>query len=206
MFKPPWDDLSDDWLDSSEALVSTALDPDEELVWVGRPASRIGIALKEWKMGLFGLFFFIFSLMWSIGVVVGGRNNWDRGKPAPPFARHNVAIALAYAASFLPIGIVMLSAPFRAWRRAAGICYALTDRRAIVCQVDHRGCLILDHLLPPTLGDIELNLRPDGSGDLAFGSRPTMMNGLTRPFGFLHVADVLEVEALVRETLGPLEG
>jgi hypothetical protein len=204
MFKPLRDDLADDWLDSPETLVKAALDDGESLVWVGGSASRIGFALKEWSNDFLGLVLFFFTLGWSIGVAYGGRNNWDRGQPVPPFAWHNVLIASANAAVMLPIGLAMLSTPFQAWCRAAGICYALTDRRAIDCRCDHRGCLILDQLLPRSLEDIERKLKPDGSGDLTFGIRPTLMRGLTRPFDFIHIANVLEVEALASKTLGPL--
>ena len=194
-------DLADDWLDSSNAIVKSALDPEETAVWVGRPSSRLGLAMKEWNLGLVGVALLVFTLTWSIGVAIGGSNNWDHGKPVPRFASHNVLIATLFGLWFLPPTLILLSSPFRAWIRSPGIFYVLTNRRAVVCQVDHHGCSVVGELWPEEVDLLVIKERLDGSGDLIFGDRPVWRTGFTRPFGFLCVADVLDVWALLKKTL-----
>jgi hypothetical protein len=183
-----------------ESTFTSELDFDETVVWSGRPHSLVGVAMKAVPQGLFGLAFVAFTLYWMATVVQGNRNNWDRGRVVPPFADHNIVIAASCGLFLLPPGIALLLATYGEWRRADGLHYLLTNRRVIIAQA---GRVHVLSFTPGALRGMKATERRDGSGDLVFGTRPTMVNGMTQSVGFLAIEDVRAVEALVRKTLRP---
>lgn|GEM_PF-791213 len=179
----------------SEALLALHLAPGEAVLWSGRPDPGM-VARRMIPRALAGLGFVAFTLVWMASVVQGKNNNWDRGKAVAPFAPHNVRIAALVGLSMLPPGLYMLIWPMRAWRRAGGTAYALTDRRAMIIA-GHRA----ESFRPEVLALVQCDEQAGGSGDLVFENRNTWI-GQARPVGFLAIERVRKVEALLRRALG----
>lgn len=191
--------------------INASLQEKEHLVWLGRPlvglvfTRQLGYMLLAIVVVLIAAVFFINFF--------GGR------QPADPQLRK--PIVYAAMALFSILGLVFCAIPFyRVWQ-ATQTGYGLTNRRAII----YRGGLFggdLDHYSPSQLvGMTRANswVR-SGAGDLVFRtvhvvtttvkSQPT--RGLsfgdsrsesvkTYRYGFLAIAQVQDVERLIRETL-----
>jgi hypothetical protein len=109
---------------------------------------------------------------------------------------------------FVPVGIGIMTAPLWLLRRARRTCYALTDKRAIICEPGWFGHWKTSSYMAHDLGRLKRRERPDGSGNLIFEEIRTISSdshGRARTHthwrGFLNVANVREVEKLVRSTL-----
>jgi len=182
-----------------KALVSSRITSGESVLWAGRPGPGI-LVLRSLPKALAGLGFVAFTLVWMTGVIRGGNNNWDRGRPVPPFAPHNVLIATCAGLWLLPFGLYMLTGPLRAWRKGGGTAYALTDRREVVIEPGLLGGFTNRSYTPGDLALMRCDERADGTGDLVFEGRKTWV-GTPQAVGFLAVDRVRGVEALVRKTL-----
>lgn len=106
----------------------------------------------------------------------------------------------------LSVGVACLSAPYlhrRSMRRKA---YVITDRRALVVFLGTFGRPHVQQFAPDRVAQMKRTDRRDGSGDLVFEVITTTSGSgtYTERRGFLAVADVVGVEALLRRTL--LEG
>ena len=112
-------------------LPSLDLEPDESVIWTGQPLPA-QVMRKALPRGLFGSFYVAFTLIWMCLAVGGWNNNWDRGKPVAPFARHNVLIAAVAGLWMLPPGIYMCVWPLLALRQANETEYVITDQRALI--------------------------------------------------------------------------
>lgn len=199
-YQEPW--IDDALADHSQASLPLELASDEKIVWVGKPHSRLSFAIKELKVGIFGLGFVTFLLLWITMVLGGGNNKWDRGRVVPAFATHNLVIAIFAGLFMLPPGLTMLTAPLRAAMRAPHTIYALTSRRAIICEPTIFGGVATREFPLRTLDNIRCLIQNDGTGDLILGTRRTAFKEiLTLPDGFLAVGDVRAIESLVQKTL-----
>lgn len=111
------------------------------------------------------------------------------------------AAILAFPA--LMIGLGMMFAPVWYVLRGLGTNYVVTNRRAIILEPLLIPGVAVRSYPPAALTRIVRHQRGDGSGDLIF-DEPRRLRGRDRRIarrGFLAVADVRRVEALLREAL-----
>jgi hypothetical protein len=113
---------------------------------------------------------------------------------------------------FVLVGLGMLTAPIWMRARARQVCYALTDRRAIVWEPRFFRGVEVRSYGPAQLGKIRRTEYPDGSGDLVFEEVITFgrnSEGYTttnrQRHGFLCIANVRQIEELLRKALRPDE-
>ncbi len=176
-----------------EQAIRRELAGDEKVAWIGRPRPG-SLASAELATFAFGLPFTAFSIFWIAGVAQAPKGG---------------AIVALFGLPFLGVGLFILSAPLRAWNRARGTCYLLTDRRAIVREPEFTPAgrsFRIESFGPDTIGTMYRSERRDGSGDLVFREvlEPFGRSGRrTRPRrrGFLAIHDVVAVERLVRSVL-----
>ncbi len=176
-----------------EEAIRLELEGGEKVVWVGRPRPWPLVG-AELGMFAFGLAFSSFAVFWISGVAQA-----PKGGP----------VMALFGLPFLGVGLYVLSAPLRAWSRARGTCYLLTDRRAITREPEFgfAGWTVrVESFDPADLTAMFRAERRDGSGDLVFrevlipAGRSGWKSRKERR-GFLSIADVREVERLVRSTL-----
>jgi hypothetical protein len=193
MMEPEWE---------LERLVRSELEPREELLWTGRP--RAGrMMLRTLPIVLFAIPWTAFSVFWiamalSFTVGFGG----DADAPAP-FRWFSLVFPL-FGLPFLLIGLGMLSAPWWARRKAKGTCYAVTNRRAIVREPGFRGSVTVRSYRADELRGVVRTEPSDASGDLVFETEISRQRGQhdrSGRSGFFAIANVRQVEQLIRDTL-----
>ncbi len=172
-----------------EEAILRELDGSEKIAWAGRPmAGRLATA--ELPACFFALFFTAFAATWmTIAYFAGG------------------GFITGFGLIFVAAGLMGVTAPIRAWYRGSRTSYAVTDRRAIVLEpkigLGHVSFRVQSYP-PGGLHEIYRNERGDGSGDLVFQEVVSFDHKNRRRVsrrGFLAIADVREVERLVRSTL-----
>ncbi len=165
------------------------LDRAERILWLGRPRPGRMARAQSGKaaVGLFILVPFVAMAFF-----------WEAGAPA---------VTVFYLAVLNLVGLILLFAPVRAWRRAGMTAYVLTDRRAITFEPIprwKRPAFRIENFDPDEMLGAYRTEGPDGSGDLIFfKSLAIGQNGQRHKFvrGFLGVDDVREVDRLVRASL-----
>lgn len=190
-----------------ETRVRSEIRVGERLLWVGQP--RPGrFALQSLPIVLFGILWTGFAVFWMVSasdfLFHGPGGNGGPGGFGAIFACFPL-----FGLPFVLIGLGMLSSPYWRWRQAKQTCYALTDRRAIVWQAGTFGGVSVRSYGPEALGRIHRTEYADGSGDLIFeeivsvrcdsDGNPTT----TTRHGFMAIANVREVEELLRRVLLP---
>jgi hypothetical protein len=197
-----------------KAKALAGLDGNERPAWVGQPVSKLLLLRSAGYFAVSGAGILL-ALLWLVVTLAPPK------APAPRLQRgKQVAAAPAKQEagnSLLPVGLFFLSAcvsavPLLRWRTARRTCYALTNRRALVYK---------EGLFGPTREsystlEVSAMRRSDswlaaGSGDLIFQTVQVVSTSRTRGvsstsvktthYGFLAVAQIGEVEKLVRETL-----
>jgi len=187
--------------DDPTLAIKPELLPGETVVWSGRPISRQRVAMKSLPQGLSGIVFVAGATAWMVGVSLQGLGKAHLVRVVRPFERQNVALAAFAGLLMLPPGFVMLLAPYWAWRKAGRLHYLLTDRRAIVLELGTADGIVIHSFPAEKLPSIAVEESKDGSGDLVFERRSTMVRGMTVSFGFIAVEKVREVGDLVTKTL-----
>ena len=183
-----------------DARVRSELRDGERLVWVGRPRLR-RFAKQATPIVLFGIPWTAFALFWmagASGLLFGG------AKGGPP-AAFNLFFPL-FGAPFVLVGFGMLSAPIWMRRIAKRTAYAITDRRAIVLAARWNGAYEVRSYEPGDLRRMTRVQHADGGGDLVFDrqhfvAEPGDARPDPRPFGFLGIDRVREVEEIIRNAL-----
>jgi len=172
--------------------------PPEKVCWVGRPrASRLIVNSIPLVLGGFILF-----------AVPGFMSAFILTLPTPetPVRRLSpVPFFLVLSVPFLVPGLLMIATPLWAFVEQKRTLYMVTDRRLIVSRPTWDGKIRTKSFLADDIGPLERVERPDGSGDLLFGlaveyRRKEGVNGVGR-LGFFGIAQVGEVESLIRATL-----
>jgi hypothetical protein len=182
------------------ALVLLELEPREQVVWAGRPASVGPVVLQSVPKAIMGLVSVIFLVFWMVMVIRGGNNGWEKGRAVPPFAPHNVLIATIAGLWIMPICVYLLLEPARVRRRLNRTCYFLTDRRAFIVAPDFLGRSKAKSFPADALRLMRAEERSDGAGDLIFGN-PSNWNGMAETVGFLGIDKPSDIEDLIRKTL-----
>ena len=169
-----------------DALIRAELAPGEKLVWTSRPQVARS-ALLAVPMVMFGVVFGGFGLFW-----VGSASQFDSG------------FFPLFGLPFCLIGVGLIFSPgWIAWK-ALRTRYAITDRRAILCEPRFLAGIETRSYTADALANIVRTQRGDGSGDLIFEEiRTRDHKGHTRTTrrGFEAIADVRGVENLLRSTL-----
>jgi hypothetical protein len=175
------------------------------VLWIGRP-SPAAIFRRSLSGASVGLLALGFALVRAAAAVIrGGNNNWDRGKAVPPFAAHNVMIAVGAVLWFGLCTVPMLTRPWRARRAAWFTTYVLTDHRALIVEPGHAKAPKVSAFPPDKLGEIRLVECTGGSGDLVFEEeRDWNWDRRREAVGFLGLDDVRQSEWLFRKHLGVL--
>jgi hypothetical protein len=171
------------------------LEPGEELLWAGQPIPAIAIK-RSIVIFLFGLFWTVLSVFWLIIAVAPLLHTRVHGAPVS-----GIQVAFVFfGAPFMIVGLVFLSSPYWAYRAACETLYAITNKRIIVTRVS-KAKKVRSHE-PQTLQRINHREKADGVGDLLFHieSDDSTERSPDKPaFGFYGIADVREVENIIRK-------
>ena len=174
------------------SMVQGELTDGEKLVWTGRPL--VGrIVLMALPLFLFGIPFTAFAVVWMGGA------GWMGGQ----VGRGGSWFAL-FGLPFVMVGLALVGSPVWYGYKASKMCYALTDRRAIIWEPIIFGGLQIRSYVANALGSMVRNQRGDGSGDLIFEEIVRYSNKGRRSVtqrGFLAINDVRDVDNLIRATL-----
>ena len=175
------------------------LAPGERVLWAGQPSPK-RYTRGSWGLVLFGIPWTAFAVFWTTMAFVGTRaipgNN--------PMATGFRWFFPLFGIPFILIGLGMLSAPWWGRRKAAGVFYAITDRRALISEPGWRGARTVKSFAPGELQTIERTEHADGSGDLIFSRRSWRDSDGDRrssAVGFTGVPRVREVEAQLRRLI-----
>jgi hypothetical protein len=212
-----------------KAKTLAGLDPNEKLVWIGQPVPKL-IFVRGSAPLVGGVVVALVALIWLLLVLAPPKADAGKqvqapqqpGKkasgakkeqqPATPAARTNEKSTV-----LLPVGLFLISGCFAAVplvrvRTARRTCYALTNRRALVYKEGWFGPTRDSY---PPLEVAGMQPRHSwifkGSGDLIFrtvkvistsSSRGRWTQSVkTKHYGFLAIAQIHDIEKLVRETL-----
>src|SRR5262249_847642 len=87
-------------------------------------------------------------------------------------------------------------------RRQENVCYAVTDRRAVMWIPEPKSDAVRVLSVPGgQIKNLERVERPDGSGNLEFPWPRHSRQLPWKPYGFEHIPDVRRVEQIVRNNL-----
>lgn len=167
------------------------LEPGERLLWSGRPRQGLMLRRTDVFMIPFSLLWGGFAIFWFAMAVGGG---------APAF------MAL-WGLPFVFVGLYLIGGRFfwDAYQRSKTF-YAVTDRRVLILSSGVMG-QNLRALNPKSLPETSLNLRPDGSGTITFGTSPFFYGMGNTGFGrsqryappaFEGIADARSVYTLIQ--------
>jgi hypothetical protein len=176
--------------DEALAVVKAHIDPDETILWVGRP-SPLAYALRSnvllAVMGLAG-----------VGMMVSLFARTFQRRSTPSF--FSIWDPLFYLAISLFMA-TMAAAPLWTWLRARATVYALTDRRALI--VTRFAGLTVTSVEAHQIRFVELATRGGGRGTVSFLARPPRQRGLSlvEENGFHEIEDAPHVARLMRERL-----
>jgi hypothetical protein len=191
-----FDSLTDDLC----TRVKGELESGERLHWAARsepPFVRFGIAFYVWSV--------ITAILLGLGAVGIVRSlNRERFNDG---SEMTLGVVLVVVASMFAIGLIgNWIGRMKRYRNDATVCYAITDRRAIIWTPEPKSNAVRIRTFPR--GEIRNLVRvqaPDGSGSLLFAPRGIES---TEDFdanwsqdGFRHIRAVRRVEQIVRNNL-----
>jgi hypothetical protein len=181
-------------MEPAPAALKAKLEPQERLLWWGRP--KLGLMFRRAD-----LFLVPFSLVWGGFAFSAGGGAISHGAPFP---------FILFTMLFMVVGFYIIVGRFLhdAWRRA-GTCYGVTTRRILILSRSAMKSLELRQL-----SEVGLTESSDGSGSLAFGPELGLFQH-NRGFGlwtgtpttptFERIANVGEVHSLIRRAQSDLE-
>lgn len=158
------------------------LDPDEEILWQGRPDPAIVLKVDSIVMTVFGLFFAGFALFWMVMAAQAGGFFWMFG-----LIHFAVGVGITFGA--------FLKKPLqnrRTW-------YSLSNKRAFIAtDYPIRGRRLRSW---PINGDTALSMDEGELSTITFATRAYRHKGRnrTRNIGFERIADGPHVYRLMRD-------
>lgn len=105
------------------------LAPGERVVWSGQPLPG-RYNRGSWALVLFGIPWTGFAVFWTTMAFVGTQSM----KGDDPMSNGFRWFFPLFGVPFILIGLGMLSSPWWGRRKAAGVLYAITDRRALIFE------------------------------------------------------------------------
>jgi hypothetical protein len=195
-----------------QARAQSELTSDERLVWTGQPQPHSVLYVSLFLV-LFGLILTIvtawFAMHW-LETTDDFNRHWNQGPGVRSgfFEKQERSVADYVPFLFVVVGIGIMTVPLFLLRQVRSTFYLLTDKRAIICQAGLFGDWTTFSYPGGELRILQRHERANGSGSLVFEVYTTLSpdsEGRSRRRthwrGFLNVANVRQVEALVRSTL-----
>ncbi|MDB5326136.1 MAG: hypothetical protein JWM57_1705 [Phycisphaerales bacterium] len=177
---------------SPSVAVARELTPGEVIRWQARP-DEFALARRQWGQCAGGLYFVVFSIFWTIGIL-GGLSHGATSRKGAPWPVGLMGLV------FFGAGVWMVLTPWREWRRAERTLYVVTTRQALIIELgDPTKVTRYDRA---SLGRTIRTERDDGRGDLVLERFTTQGHrGSTRShdIGFFGIGDVAAVDRMVRE-------
>jgi len=188
-----------------KAKIATALQENEHLTWLAKPSVRIAFVRSLWVYVLGGAVLAV-GVLALVGILVGPA----QGQPVRP----GQGSSLLVPAIVIGVAVLWLSVPLYRLSVVSQTCYAITNRRALVCQAGLFGAS-LDSYSPSQLTGMRRKnswLCP-GAGDVIFrtvtvvtttyraGQGGSSRSERTTLYGFLNIPQVNEAEKVLREAL-----
>lgn len=160
------------------------LDPDESIVWQGRPDGRVVLNAGHFVGLIFGLFFAGFAAVWMMLAATAGGFFWTFG-----LIHFSVGLSIAFGSVFGP-----------AWRRRH-TWYTLTNHRAFIAtDLPFKGRKLIAYPITP---ETQIKTTEDGTHSTIHFAQEfrTTKNGSTRvDIGFERIPEGREVLTLMRQT------
>ena len=173
-----------------QSLLDQELNKSERISWSCQP--NVSRAVKKSMPG------FIFGLIWlaiPVGIGVVMFTQYKNGKNVEVFP-------VVFIGLFILIGLLILSTPYWAAKKARNTVYAITNNRAII--IEKKGSSInIQSFGPDKLNDINKKIYTDGSGDLIFERQISIHThkGKSKEhiheLGFMGIPRVNEVEDML---------
>lgn len=172
-------------------MIEEELGEDEMLLWAAPPIPW-RYAMKSLPIVAFGIPWTAFAVCWTFGAA---------GFQIPQFNQWQNLFPL-FGLPFVLIGFGMLSSPSWMIRKARRTAYVLTNKRAILFEAEWMKTTVRS-FGPEKLGELRRSQRSDGSGDVIFGEKISYEEHSSQQseIGFLDIANVKQVEDLVRSVL-----
>jgi len=169
--------------------VDRELEPGERVQWLEMPVARYFTPAAVGAF-LFGIPWTAFAIFWTAGAA------WGTTRPGAGGLFHVFPL---FGVPFILIGLVMLSAPIWAYRKALKTVYVITDRRAIT--FDGGWTTTIRSYGPEQLNEVYRKERKDGTGDIIIARRAWRDSDGDRrseELGFLRIRDPKTVEAMLK--------
>ena len=169
--------------------VDRELEPGERVQWLEMPVARYFTPAALGAF-LFGIPWTAFAIFWTAGAA------WGTTRSAAGGLFHVFPL---FGVPFILIGLVMLSAPIWAYRKALKTVYVITDRRAIT--FDGGWTTTIRSYGPEQLNEVYRKERKDGTGDIIIARRAWRDSDGDRrseELGFLRIRDPKTVEAMLK--------
>lgn len=158
------------------------LDPDERILWQGRPDQRFHVNLLNLPIAVFGLFFAGFALVWMVLAAQAGGIFWMFG-----LIHFSVGVGILFFA--LAWGTV----------KRRGTWYTLSDRRAFIAtDLPLRGRRLDSYAITP---ETDLSLRAGNPGSVIFvreERRGSRGRRYIAEMGFERISEAERVFGLIR--------
>ncbi len=174
-------------------FIKSQLLPDEKVIWEGKPDKKSFLFQgPSWFIIPFTFVWFAFALFWEFTAWVSG---------APFFF-------LIFGGFFVLMGLyITIGRFFVANKEYNNLYYVLTDKRALVQQ--GVSSIELKSVDLKKLGDIQLNVKSSGKGDIIFGSKgvinfyipgwPMMRNFYNMPTAFYSIENAQNLYSKISE-------
>lgn len=178
---------------TSHEIISSELDPDEDIFWVDAPVSLLSHAKAAIPKALFGIPFLAFAIFW---ISMARSMTRDATGIADGFFSNLFPL---FGIPFVLIGLAMVLSPLWNMFKARKTTYALTNKRLIIHERFPRQAL-KSWLLNDIRKLVRLGMA-QGPGDIYFAeeTKRTSKGGTTTiKIGFIGIAEPKLVEQKIR--------
>ena len=167
--------------------VNRELEPMETIRWMEQP-KPIYFTPRAKGAFIFAIPWTAFALFWTAAAGVGTSNDGE------------VGLMAYFGIPFIVIGLLLLSSPLWAHRRALKTVYVITDRRAITFDGGRRTTI--RSYTPDKLRNVYRNENPDGTGDVILNKKEWLDSEdhhQVEELGFLRIRNPKEVERILKK-------
>ena len=178
----------------AQRIAKSVLQPEERLLWSGRPDPR-RVALQTLPVFILGLPWIAIALYWTAAAL---------GFRMPDFAGENLlGFWPVFGFLFILMGLVLAALPFLAYRRANRTVYAITDRRCLIITAGDRT--YIEAFGEEDIGSVKRIERRNGTGDLVFtasASGAAKDVSRVRKAVFYGIPEIRQAEETARRAFG----